>query len=436
MLRVRHKVLDLLDTFFDIRSQKKSFKISNTAIILVAPMELAAYLYDAWAYEQAKQESPDSNLPNSDQVDIQPCHDKDLRWNAPVIKWRTYVLSAIAVTTFNGLGLNQAIAASQLLEPSVNTAPWCNNVYLCNTSYVLEVQRLLAQRGFDVGEIDGVYGRYTKQAVIDFQRTQTNLVVDGIPGQQTLALLRNSPQIFFQNGTNQTNPPSNSSDRWRQTVTVRPSQPMNMQTIQSVDIQRSLGEEVGNLQILLKQRGFYEGEIDGQQGKSTTDAILKAQRAYGLPLDGFAGPVTIRSLLAGGQNMAFSQSAIAASPSSQDVWDTQLLLKERGFYEAEVDGVYSLRTRASILKAQLAYGQTSTGDWSPELMAFLKAQTNLPINARTVPNQNQTNQNLLSSPNYTQPNRPTNQDTGLQANSNSQSPISRQNLPAKASNSS
>jgi outer membrane biosynthesis protein TonB len=38
--------------------------------------------------------------------------------------------------------------------------------------HVLEAQRLLSQKGFDVGEIDGVIGPRTRRAVIAFQRQQ------------------------------------------------------------------------------------------------------------------------------------------------------------------------------------------------------------------------------------------------------------------------
>ena len=156
-------------------------------------MELAAYIYDAWAYEQANQAATTRHLLTCEQLDADDEQLNELDWNFSAIAQQAYLLSAIAFTSLSGLSWNLAPAiAANLLEPSVNVAPWCNNLYICDTSYMLEVQTLLAQRGFAVGEIDGVYGRYTKQAVIDFQKTQADLVADGIPGENTLALLRNS----------------------------------------------------------------------------------------------------------------------------------------------------------------------------------------------------------------------------------------------------
>ncbi len=333
-------------------------------------MELAAYIYDAWAYEQANQE----HLGSLDDIDVRD-HLNIQGWHLTGIKWQSYLLPAIAIASLSGLGFDfrDAVEASQLLEPSVNAPPWCENLYLCDTSYVLEVQTLLAKRGFAVDVMDGVYGKNTKQSVMNFQKTQKNLTVDGVPGERTLALLREpyrdssvTVPISF-NRTTQVI----SSDRARQPIIVRAD------NSQEINIQRFAGEEFGNLQILLKQRGFYQGEIDGRQGQVTTDAVLRAQQAYGLPLDGFAGPLTIRALLAGGSNVAFTQPAFNRLPSPQNVVEVQQLLKERGFYEDQLNGLYDLRTRSSILRAQLAYGQPATGEWNPNLITALQLQNNV-----------------------------------------------------------
>lgn len=53
---------------------------------------------------------------------------------------------------------------------------------------VFEIQRALAARGFDPGNIDGVWGRRTAGAVRAFQ-TSKGLLVDGVVGPKTLAAL-------------------------------------------------------------------------------------------------------------------------------------------------------------------------------------------------------------------------------------------------------
>ena len=53
----------------------------------------------------------------------------------------------------------------------------------------LEVQRLLAQQGFDPGPLDGIRGRRTVGAIKRFQSTN-GLLVDGLVGQETANALR------------------------------------------------------------------------------------------------------------------------------------------------------------------------------------------------------------------------------------------------------
>ena len=379
-------------------------------------MELAAYIYDAWAYEQANQEATDQHLITCDEL----CADEEqvnkFDWNFITIKQQASLLSAIAFTSLSGLGWNLAPAmAAHVLEPSVNVAPWCNNLYLCNTSYMLEVQTLLAQRGFAVGAIDGVYGRYTKQAVIDFQRTQANLVADGIPGEKTLALLRNSlvrTPLVPQQPNQPTGNPTSSQSPNQTIVIVRSNNPP------ASNFQQPAISEIGNLQMLLKQRGFYQGEIDGQLGQTTTNAILKAQKAYALSQDGFVGPLTIRALLAGGNNLPLTQPAFPRLPANQDVLAIQTLLKERGFYDADLNGLYDMQTKAGILKAQLAYGQVATGDLSADVLTALKSQNPAQTIAQiTSSNANQTVQPISS---------PSNTPLG----NGTQVPTSSQNAPA------
>jgi peptidoglycan hydrolase-like protein with peptidoglycan-binding domain len=184
---------------------------------------------------------------------------------------------------------------------------------------------------------------------------------------------------------------------------------------------------------LLKQRGFYQGEIDGQKGQSTTDAISKAQRAYGLTADGFAGPLTIRALLAGGNDIALTQPMFPRSPKNEDVLEIQKLLKERGFYDQALNGLSNLQTKASIFQAQLAYAQPATGESSPELITALKAQNlDQEVAPNALPNDSTNNEqsNVQNNQN--------NQDIRPSPN-NSQAPSSGQNAPVppqKSSNSS
>ncbi len=353
-------------------------------------MELASYIYAAWAYEEAHQGSDAVNFDANFDADLAIDADLELPSFLPNLlkgtklpkNWQMRMLALVAIA--NIIASHTAPAIAYAPEPAVNMAPWCNSLYLCNTSYMLEVQRLLTQRGYKIA-IDGVYGKQTKQAVIDFQKTQTNLKADGIPGQQTIALLRSTtPPITRtppQNPAIPPNPPLSPP------ITVRPN-PANAGLAQGInDPMRSPISEVGNLQILLKRRGFYEGEVDSVIGRSTTAAIVKAQQAYGLTADGFAGPLTMQALLAGGTNVPLAQPAFNQLPQPEDVAKIQKLLQDRGFYEGLIDGVYGTRTKSSILKAQLAYGQTATGELTPALVNSLQSQVlRSPVTTAANPN--------------------------------------------------
>jgi murein DD-endopeptidase MepM/ murein hydrolase activator NlpD len=59
------------------------------------------------------------------------------------------------------------------------------------------------------------------------------------------------------------------------------------------------GWDVAALQFLLQRAGHGPGRADGLFGPLTQGAVLRAQRAAGVAVDGIAGPVTIRSLRGG-----------------------------------------------------------------------------------------------------------------------------------------
>ena len=58
----------------------------------------------------------------------------------------------------------------------------------------------------------------------------------------------------------------------------------------------SQGEKVWKLQEKLQALGYYEGEVDGQFGPGTRDAVIAFQQKNGLDADGLAGEETQRVL--------------------------------------------------------------------------------------------------------------------------------------------
>jgi len=68
----------------------------------------------------------------------------------------------------------------------------------------------------------------------------------------------------------------------------------------------SQGEKVWKMQERLQALGYYQGEVDGQFGPGTRDAVIAFQKKNGLDADGLAGEETLRKL--------YSEDAVANEP--------------------------------------------------------------------------------------------------------------------------
>lgn len=68
----------------------------------------------------------------------------------------------------------------------------------------------------------------------------------------------------------------------------------------------STGQEVSDIQKVLKNQGYYTGNIDGIYGTATKNAVIAFQKANGLNADGVVGSKTLAALgiddSAGGYN--------------------------------------------------------------------------------------------------------------------------------------
>ncbi|MGN1081221.1 MAG: spore cortex-lytic enzyme [Acutalibacteraceae bacterium] len=56
------------------------------------------------------------------------------------------------------------------------------------------------------------------------------------------------------------------------------------------------GAEVKKIQQVLKNKGYYNGEVDGIYGTGTKNAVIQFQRASGLSADGIVGTATLKAL--------------------------------------------------------------------------------------------------------------------------------------------
>lgn len=83
------------------------------------------------------------------------------------------------------------------------------------------------------------------------------------------------------------------------------------------------GAEVGRLQTMLTERGYYGGRIDRDFGPRTKRAVERYQEAAGLRVDGVVGPDTWRSLEGAGGPHTGLRDDDAAEEYVRDTYGTQ-----------------------------------------------------------------------------------------------------------------
>lgn len=119
-----------------------------------------------------------------------------------------------------------------------------------------EVQTLLTLYGYGVGEIDGIIGLRTRNAIAKFQEDNQMEVTRKVD-----------------------------RETWERLNEFRDNRLV-------VDLQLN----VALVQSLLKKAGFDPGKVDGKLGSKTQEAVLKFQKAQGLKVDGKIGYKTLSSL--------------------------------------------------------------------------------------------------------------------------------------------
>ncbi|MEM9005371.1 MAG: peptidoglycan-binding protein [Cyanobacteria bacterium P01_F01_bin.86] len=203
---------------------------------------------------------------------------------------------------------------------------------------VKDIQRQLKAFGFDPGPIDGRFGPKTEKAVLAFQ-TAKGLVKDGVVGSQTLAEL-------------------NVKRCWG----TRPECTGASHMVQDIQGQ-------------LKAFGFDPGPIDGQFGPKTEEAVWDFQANKGLTRDGVVGPQTLAALNIK-RCWANPWSNPECTGGSRMVQEIQQKLKDQGFYNGRIDGVFGVKTEKAVLDFQKSQSLNPDGvmDWQT-----LTALSTLPI---------------------------------------------------------
>jgi peptidoglycan hydrolase-like protein with peptidoglycan-binding domain len=118
------------------------------------------------------------------------------------------------------------------------------------------------------------------------------------------------------------------------------------------------------IQVALKRKGLYPGEVDGIAGPLTVGAVRAFQRSRGLTPDGLAGPQTRKALGPLGRPV-FGRRLLAQGAIGLDVSVLQFLLVRHGYRAPRLNGNFGPRTRAAVIRFQRCSGLPADGIVGP-----------------------------------------------------------------------
>jgi peptidoglycan hydrolase-like protein with peptidoglycan-binding domain len=174
---------------------------------------------------------------------------------------------------------------------------------------VREVQQLLSERGFYDGEIDGLSGPMTAEAIRAFEE-RAGLDVTGEPRAALLAKIELSPHHASRPDEEETaSQEVDDAEDDRPTAAAEPPVEPSITTLSEADIALSSPEpdpappsdgdpQVEAVQRVLADLGYAPGRIDGQLGPQTEEAIRGFQRDRGLEPNGELNAELLRELSA------------------------------------------------------------------------------------------------------------------------------------------
>jgi hypothetical protein len=132
----------------------------------------------------------------------------------------------------------------------------------------------------------------------------------------------------------------------------------------------SASSQVAALQLVLFERGYYRGPLDGVAGPLTRRATKHFQRRHHLQVDGVAGPQTRRKL---GRWALHKLGArlLRRGLSGWDVAELQFLLRKHGAF-VSLDGGFGPITEAAVIGVQRAARLAVDGLVGPRTLAAIR----------------------------------------------------------------
>ena len=160
------------------------------------------------------------------------------------------------------------------------------------------VQDALTKLGYQLGKIDGIYGKNTEAAVKAFQE-RNGLEVDGVVGSETRKALEGPAQGPASQETAHEDQPAENppEDGTNPQGDGGSGTDFGTRLLKYVKGRKLLnGEDVRAVQTRLDTLGFPPGKLDGIYGPLTAGAVTAFQENRSIKVDGIVGPETRANL--------------------------------------------------------------------------------------------------------------------------------------------
>lgn len=271
---------------------------------------------------------------------------------------------------------------SDLTEAEAPTLPTIASYTPGGNENIALQQLLLAYLGYFKGEVDGISGSSTKEAIKAFQRAE-NLTADGVIGRATLQQLQrlviNKFQRYLQqSGYMEDNPTGTLGPKTRRAIiklkeeaalTERRAEldlPLMLLLLDRQEASNYLAQYKEHLELLEREAAFItqmqkyligfghlKGKADGIDGPSTQKALVEFRKAVNIPDD----VANDRSLLPYFEKASIKQG--------------QSYLKELG-YKLSVDGIFGKNTRKEMNNFLAKHGHDQAENFNAEILMQLK----------------------------------------------------------------
>ena len=237
--------------------------------------------------------------------------------------------------------------------------------YGAEINSVSELQQRLQDMGYNIGAVDGIYGKRTDAAVRAFQ-ADSGLRADGIVGPATISALG---ATYLQTVSR------TAAARLTEAAT-------NTMSDTAYNANAGLSSDnIMELQRLLQLAGYNVGVSDGIYGARTAAAVRAFQANMGLRADGIVGRATMAALGMGTDNSYTQQRAAGTAAAtlterqentpSYNTADIQRLLLDAGYSTGSIDGVFGTRTESAIRAFQANHGLIVDGIVGPATLKTL-----------------------------------------------------------------